>query len=66
MRFSAASEEGRSDERWEPTTTIGTGESWTMNDRMAAVWPMVSVPWPMTMPSAPFAISSPIACARTM
>ena len=20
---------------------------------MAAVWPMVSVPWPMTMPSAP-------------
>ena len=37
-----------------------------MKDRMAAVCPMVSVPWPMTMPSAPASISSPMAWARTM
>jgi hypothetical protein len=37
-----------------------------MNERIAAVWPIVSVPWPITMPSAPFAISSPMALASVM
>lgn len=37
IRFRAASEDGRSDERWDPTMTIGTGEFWTMKERMAAV-----------------------------
>ena len=63
MRFSAASDEGRSLERCEPTMTMGTGEFWTMNERMAAVWCMVSVPWPMTMPWTPFSISRPMASA---
>ncbi len=66
MRLRAASEDGRSEERWLPTRTIGTGESCTMNERMAAVWPIVSVPCPITMPSAPASISSPIAMARAM
>ncbi len=66
MRLRAASDEGRSEERWEPTMTIGTGGSWTMNDRMAAVWCMVSVPWPMTMPWTPFSISRPMAWAVAM
>ncbi len=46
--------------------TMGTGESWTMNDRIAAVWPIVSVPCPMTIPSAPASISYPIARASAM
>ncbi len=32
-----------------------------MNERMAAVWCIVSVPWPMTMPWTPFSISRPMA-----
>ena len=43
--------------------TMGTGEFCTMKERMPAVWCMVSVPWPMTMPSTPFAISAPMALA---
>ena len=66
IRLSAASDEGRSDERWLPTSTIGTGESCTMKLRMAPVCAIVSVPWPMTMPSAPFAISSPMAMASAL
>ena len=66
IRFSAASDEGRSDDRWLPTSTIGTGECCTMKLRMAPVCAMVSVPWPMTMPSAPFSISSPIAMASAL
>ena len=66
MRFSAASLEGRSELRWLPTSTIGTGDCWTMKDRMAPVCAMVSVPWPMTMPSAPLAISSPTASASAL
>jgi hypothetical protein len=30
IRFSAASDESRSDDRWLPTSTIGTGEFCTM------------------------------------
>ena len=66
MRFRAASDDGRSELRWLPTTTIGTGLFCTMKLRMAPVWDMVSVPWPMTMPSAPLAISSPMAMARAL
>ena len=66
IRFSAASDEGRSDDRWLPTTTIGTGLFCTMKLRMAPVWLMVSVPWPITMPSAPLAISSPMAMASAL
>ena len=66
MRFSAASEEGRSEDRWLPTRTMGTGEFCTMKLRIAPVWLMVSVPWPMTMPSTPLAISTPMALARAM
>ena len=32
---------------------MGTGLFCTMKLRMAPVWAIVSVPWPMTMPSAP-------------
>jgi len=35
-------------------------EFWTMKDRMAAVWCIVSVPWPMTTPWTPFSISRPM------
>ena len=35
IRLSAASEDGLSELRWLPTITIGTGEFWTMNDRIA-------------------------------
>ena len=35
-----------------------------MNDSTAAVCPMVSVPWPITMPSAPASTSLPMASAR--
>ena len=66
IRFSAASDEGRSELRWLPTTTMGTGQFCTMKLRMAPVWDMVSVPWPMTMPSTPLAISSPMAMARAL
>ncbi len=66
IRLRAASEDGRSLERCEPTITIGTGESCTMKLRMAAVWCIVSVPWPMTTPSTPFSISSLIFSARRM
>ena len=66
MRFSAASDEGRSDDRWLPTSTIGTGEFCTMKLRIAPVCAIVSVPWPMTMPSAPFSISSPMAMASAL
>ena len=34
-----------------------------MNERMAAVWCMVSVPCPITIPVTPFWISRPIASA---
>ena len=44
MRLRAASEDGRSDERWLPTMTMGTGERWTLRrsqafgaDRMAVL-----------------------------
>ena len=37
MRLRAASEDGRSEDRWLPTMTIGTGGSCTMNDSAAAV-----------------------------
>ena len=66
IRFSAASDEGRSDDRWLPTSTIGTGEFCTMKLRIAPVWAIVSVPWPMTMPSTPLAISSPMALASAL
>ena len=66
MRLRAASDEGRSLDLCEPTMTIGTGEFWTMNDRIAAVWCIVSVPWPITIPSQPLAISSPMACASAL
>ncbi len=66
MRFDAASDDGRSDDLCDPTITIGIGESWTMKLRIAAVWCMVSVPWPITIPSVPFSISSPIFCAVLM
>ena len=46
--------------------TIGTGEFCTMKERMPAVWCMVSVPWPMTMPSMPLRISSPMALASPL
>jgi hypothetical protein len=46
--------------------TMGTGEFWTMKDRMAAVWCIVSVPWPMTTPWTPLAISLPMAWAVAM
>ena len=45
---------------------MGTGLSCTMKLRIAPVWDMVSVPWPMTMPSVPPAISSPMAMARAL
>ena len=38
MRLRAASDEGRSEERWLPTMTIGTGGLWTMKLRAEAVW----------------------------
>ena len=63
IRLIAASDDGRSLDRCDPTITIGTGGFCTMNVRIAAVWCIVSVPWPITMPSTPFAISSPIRCA---
>ena len=66
MRFKAASDDGRSEERCEPTNTIGTGRFWHMKVKAAAVWAKVSVPWPMTMPSMPFWISSPIFLAKAM
>ena len=34
----------RSDERCEPTRTMGTGGFWIINARAEAVWCMVSVP----------------------
>ena len=37
-----------------------------MKLRIAPVCAIVSVPWPMTMPSTPFSISSPIAMASAM
>ena len=40
---------------------MGTGERCTMKLRIAPVCDIVSVPWPTTIPSTPFAISSPIA-----
>ena len=43
--------------------TMGTGAFWTMKERMAAVWCMVSVPWPMTIPDTPLRISFPITSA---
>ncbi len=51
MRFCAASEEGRSLERCDPTITMGTGGDCTMKESAAAVWCMVSVPWPITTPA---------------
>jgi len=66
IRLMAASLDGRSELRWLPTRTIGTGEFWTMNDMIAPVWCIVSVPWPTTMPSVPAAISSPMARAKPM
>jgi len=62
----AASDEGRSEERCEPTMTIGTGEFCTMNASAPAVWCIVSVPWPITIPSIPFSISSRIASASVL
>ena len=37
-----------------------------MKLRMAPVWLIVSVPWPITMPSTPLAISSPMAMASAL
>ena len=65
MRFWAASDEGRSEDRWLPTMTTGTGGFWTMKLRAAAVWCMVSVPWPTTTPAKPSRIASPTRSART-
>ncbi|VVB86054.1 Uncharacterised protein [uncultured archaeon] len=48
---------GRSALRCEPTSTMGTGVS-IMNESAAAVYIMVSVPWVIMIPSAPFFISS--------
>ena len=64
IRFNAASELGRSLDRCEPTSTIGTGGSWTMKVSTAAVWCMVSVPWPITTPSTPLSIASRTRVAR--
>ena len=47
IKLCAASDEGRSEERWLPTRTIGIGVSRTMYVSAAAVWCIVSVPWPM-------------------
>jgi hypothetical protein len=66
MRLSAASEEGRSDERWLPTSTIGTGLSCTMKlriggrvgHRVGAVADDDAV--------APFSISSPMAIGERL
>ena len=49
--------------RMVPTITIGTGEFCTMKARADAVWCMVSVPCPITMPWTPRSISRPIAWA---
>ena len=51
IRFCAASELGRSDERWLPTMMIGIGGFSTMKESAAAVWCIVSVPCPITIPS---------------
>ena len=64
IRFCAASDEGRSDDRWLPTITIGTGGFCTMKLSAAAVWCMVSVPWPITTPSYPSRIASAVFSAR--
>ncbi len=64
MRLLDASEEGRSEERWAPTSTTGFVTPWSMNESAAAVYPIVSVPWGMMTPSAPLSISSLTALAR--
>ena len=58
MRFVAASELGRSDERCAPTRMTGTGRFWSAKLSAAAVYAIVSVPWAMTMPFAPCVILS--------
>ncbi len=65
IKLSAASDDGRSDERWLPTITTGTGGRCTMKLSAAAVWCIVSVPWPMTIPSYPCLIASPVLSAST-
>ena len=57
IAFMALSLLGLSALRWEPTSTMGTGVS-IMKESAAAVYIMVSVPWVIIMPSAPFFISS--------
>ena len=44
-RLLDASDEGLSEDLCAPTSTTGLGTSPSMNDRAAAVYPMVSVPW---------------------
>ncbi len=53
MRFPDESEDGLSEERWDPTRTTGFVRSSSMKLKAAAVYPMVSVPWAITTPSAP-------------
>ena len=52
MAFMEASLLGRSELLCEPTMTTGTGV-FSMKERAAAVYIMVSVPWVMITPSAP-------------
>ncbi len=63
IRLPVASDDGRSEDLWAPTSTTGLGTSPSMKDRAAAVYPMVSVPWGMIIPSAPAFISSDTASA---
>ena len=51
IRLSAASDDGRSELRWLPTMTMGTGESCTMNDKIAPVCAIVSVPCTTSKPA---------------
>lgn len=65
MRLLEASEDGRSEERWAPTSMTGFGTSPSMNESAAAVYPMVSVPCGMMTASAPPLISSATAAASS-
>ncbi len=56
IRLVAASELGRSADRWEATIITGTGKSCSAKLKAAAVYPRVSVPWATTTPAAPFSM----------
>ena len=64
MRLLLASDEGRSEDLCAPTRTTGLGTSPSMKESAAAVYPMVSVPCGMMIPSAPSLICLATSSAR--